>query len=95
MCIRDRDEVVLAGQVGVVGHIEIGDRVKVGAQSGVSKSIPDDAEWFGFPAREVRDAKRLQVHVNRLPRYAEEIAVLKRRLEALERTHGAAPTTNP
>jgi UDP-3-O-[3-hydroxymyristoyl] glucosamine N-acyltransferase len=92
---RVGEEVMLAGQVGVVGHIEIGDRVKVGAQSGVSKSIPDDSDWFGSPARDVREAKRLQVHVNRLPRYAEEIAALKRRLEALERTQGAAPTTNP
>ena len=61
------DGVVLAGQVGLVGHIEIGNKVSVGAQSGVSKSIPDGETWFGFPAREIHQARRIVAATDKLP----------------------------
>jgi UDP-3-O-[3-hydroxymyristoyl] glucosamine N-acyltransferase len=88
------NDVVLAGQVGVVGHIRVGDGAKVGAQSGVAKDAPDNTEWFGSPATELRVTKRLLAHYNRLPRYAKEIAELRRRLESLERSQVAPPSAN-
>ena len=89
------DDVMMAGQVGVVGHIRIGDGAQIGAQSGISKNVPAGEAWFGYPARNSLEAKRLIVHYGRLERYAAEIAELKSRLEALERTYGATPTENP
>ena len=59
--------VVLAGQVGLVGHIELGDGVKVGAQSGVPKSIPAGKAYFGYPAREIMESKRIEAAIRRLP----------------------------
>ncbi len=41
---------VLGGQVGVVGHIEVGDGVQVGAQSGVTHIVPPGQMFVGSPA---------------------------------------------
>ena len=41
--------VVLAGQVGVVGHLKVGDMAKVGAQSGVAQDVPDGAVRLRLP----------------------------------------------
>ena len=32
---------MIAGQVGIVGHLNIGDNVKIGAQSGIEHDIKD------------------------------------------------------
>jgi UDP-3-O-[3-hydroxymyristoyl] glucosamine N-acyltransferase len=88
------DDVMMAGQVGVVGHISIGNDARIGAQSGISKDIPAGEQWFGYPARNSREARRLLVHYNRLERYAEEISDLRRRIQELEKSKSAASTTN-
>jgi UDP-3-O-[3-hydroxymyristoyl] glucosamine N-acyltransferase len=61
------ENVAIAGQVGIVGHIEIGANVILGAQSGVSKSVPADSFYFGYPAKDHRKAKRIEVLVKKLP----------------------------
>ncbi|MDG2284408.1 MAG: UDP-3-O-(3-hydroxymyristoyl)glucosamine N-acyltransferase, partial [Alphaproteobacteria bacterium] len=62
------DHVVLAGQVGVVGHITIGTGVQVAAQSGVNKSIPDGARMGGSPTVPIRDFRRQVAAVKALGR---------------------------
>lgn len=47
---RLEDFVVLAGQVGIAGHLNIGMGAKIGAQSGVMRDIPSGAEMMGYPA---------------------------------------------
>jgi len=47
----------MAGQVGIVGHVEIADGTVIAAQSGVSKSIPGGV-WFGYPAVPIAEAKQ-------------------------------------
>lgn len=69
--------VVLAGQVGLVGHIEIGDGVRVGAQSGVPKSIPAGKTYFGYPAREIMEAKRIEASLHRLPELLKRVKKLE------------------
>src|SRR5262245_19397252 len=44
------DYVTIGGQAGLVGHIRVGRGAQIGAQSGVSKSVPDGAVVFGYPA---------------------------------------------
>jgi UDP-3-O-[3-hydroxymyristoyl] glucosamine N-acyltransferase len=79
------DNVILAGQVGVVGHITIGDGAIVTAQSGVSKSVKAGEQMFGSPAQPIREAFRINAHVQRLEQYASTIKLLKERIEALEK----------
>ncbi|MFQ6008294.1 MAG: UDP-3-O-(3-hydroxymyristoyl)glucosamine N-acyltransferase [Candidatus Zixiibacteriota bacterium] len=72
--------VMLAGQVGIVGHIEIGDGVRIGAQSGVSKSIPAGKTFFGYPAREIMETKRIEGALVRLPELLRRVRKLEQKL---------------
>lgn len=78
------NNVILAGQAGVVGHIEIGDNSVVMAQSGVSKSIPPQTAVWGYPAKPVNIAKRVNACVQNLPKLYNTVAELKKKLEELE-----------
>jgi len=76
--------VTLAGQVGVVGHITIGDNAVVMAQAGVSKSVPAETTVWGYPAKPVDVAKRVNASVQNLPRLYRAVAELKKKIEELE-----------
>ena len=76
---------VIAGQVGVTGHIELGDNIIIGAQSGVSKSISEPGVYFGYPAKPLKTALRLEAHVRSLPDYAERIKQLEAKIAQLEK----------
>lgn len=78
------NNVVLAGQVGLVGHINIGDNVIVMAQSGVSKSIPAGTMAWGYPAKPVSHAKRVNAAVQSLPKLYDTVSELKKRIAELE-----------
>ena len=75
---------IFAGQVGLVGHVEIADNVIVGAQSGVSKGIKKAGTYFGSPAKEIHTTLRLEAHFRSLPKYAEKIKELEKKLAQLE-----------
>lgn len=67
------DNVILAGQVGIVGHIRLGEGVIVGAKSGVSKSIPAKTVVFGYPAKPMDVAKKINACIQRLPKLYETV----------------------
>ncbi len=77
------DYVVLAGQAGLVGHINIGDRVIVAAQSGVTNDVEPDKVVGGSPARDIRDWKKLEAHLSRLPDRMKELKSLRHQIEDL------------
>lgn len=74
---------IIAGQVGIVGHIEIGDKVVLMAQSGVSKSISKPGYYFGYPAKEVKQARVLEAHIRNLPHYSQRIKQLENEIVKL------------
>jgi len=76
--------VVLAGQAGVVDHVTIGDKTIVGAQAGVTGDIADGKRIFGSPAHDVKEALREFTLTRRLPKMAEQLKNLKKRIEELE-----------
>jgi UDP-3-O-[3-hydroxymyristoyl] glucosamine N-acyltransferase len=41
---------MIGGQTGIVGHINIGNQVKIQAQSGVNSSVSDHEVLYGSPA---------------------------------------------
>lgn len=45
------DQVVLAGQAGVAGHLRIGKGSRIGAKSGVMADVPPRSEMVGAPAQ--------------------------------------------
>jgi UDP-3-O-[3-hydroxymyristoyl] glucosamine N-acyltransferase len=70
--------VTLAGQVGVVGHIQIGDGVVIGAQSGVNKSISKPGLYMGTPAIPAAEYREQVAYIHRLGRLAERVQKLER-----------------
>lgn len=49
------DFVVLAGHVGVIGHVRIGRGAQIAACSNVNGDVPPGARWGGTPAKPVRE----------------------------------------
>ncbi len=86
------NNVVLAGQAGIVGHITIGDNVIVGAQAGVSKSVPANTSVWGYPAKPLAKAKRINAVLQRLPELYKTIDEMRRRIEDLEKQLGRERT---
>jgi len=62
------DYVVLAGQVGVAGHLHIGKGARIAAKSGLMKDIPAGEEHMGYPALPIKDFMRQVATLNRLIR---------------------------
>jgi UDP-3-O-[3-hydroxymyristoyl] glucosamine N-acyltransferase len=69
--------VVVGGQVGIIGHIELGNNITIAAQSGVTKKLPPDSVYFGTPARPIMQAKREEVALRKLPELLKRIAALE------------------
>ncbi|UCD30459.1 MAG: UDP-3-O-(3-hydroxymyristoyl)glucosamine N-acyltransferase [Planctomycetota bacterium] len=78
--------VVLGGQVGVRDHVRINDGVRAAALSGISKDIPAGAKINGNPAVDNQQFLREKALIRQLPRMAEQIKALMKRVEQLEAT---------
>ncbi len=78
------DGVALGGQAGVADNIEIGDGVMVAGRSGVIRNVEPGKRMFGMPAREMREAFRALAMVYRLPKLAEQLKRLVKRVDKLE-----------
>ncbi|HMC26134.1 MAG TPA: UDP-3-O-(3-hydroxymyristoyl)glucosamine N-acyltransferase, partial [Candidatus Udaeobacter sp.] len=73
------ERVMMGGQVGIVGHIEIGDGTAIGAQSGVSKSLPGGV-WFGSPAVPLVEAHRQIAWIHRLGKLFARVKEIEKKL---------------
>lgn len=80
--------VILAGKVGVVGHIKIADNVVVGAKGGVSKDLTKPGQYWGVPAKPIKQDLKEKAAIQKLPealkklrRLEKEIAELKNQLK--------------
>ena len=78
------NNVILAGQVGLVGHISVGDGAIVTAQSGVSKSVPANTMFAGYPARPFNETRKADACVHNLPKLFDLVKELKKKIEELE-----------
>jgi len=76
--------VIVGGQVGFVGHIEVGDNTSIGAQSGVSKNLPPDSIYFGYPAKPIMQAKREEASLRKLPDIIKKMAELEKEIEKIK-----------
>jgi UDP-3-O-[3-hydroxymyristoyl] glucosamine N-acyltransferase len=78
------DGVVLAGQVGLVDNIEVGDGTMIGAQAGVMSGTEAGSKLLGSPAIDIREAMKIFGLMKRLPKLAESLKQLDKRIERLE-----------
>ena len=64
---RLEDDVRVAGQAAIGGHLTIGRGATITAKAGVLKDVPAGATWSGFPARPHREELRRQGAAAKLP----------------------------
>ncbi len=76
--------VVMGGQAGIVGHVEIADFVMIATRGGVSKSITKTGKYGGGPVMELADYNRQQVHLRKIEEYVERIEALEEKLQELQ-----------
>jgi UDP-3-O-[3-hydroxymyristoyl] glucosamine N-acyltransferase len=70
--------VVLGGQVGVAGHLTIGDGAMIGAQAGVTGDIEPKSMMLGSPAVELRRFRRSATLFKKFPELLERIKRLEK-----------------
>jgi len=75
--------VVMGGQAGVVGHLEIADYVMIATRGGVSKNIDKPGKYGGGPVMPLSEFNRQQVHSRKIVEYAKRIEALEERLNQL------------
>lgn len=69
---------MIAGQAGLVGHIEIGDKVVIGAQAGVSKSFEQEGMVIrGAPAQPIREQMKQEAMIRKLGEMMDRIKQLE------------------
>ena len=71
---------MLAGQVGIAGHLKIGNQVTIGSQAGVMNNISDGETWLGTPAQLDRQFKRAVIAFRRLPDLLKKVAAWEKKL---------------
>ena len=71
------NNVYLAGQVGAGGHLNIGNNVMVGAQSGIAGNLEENMKYFGTPAIDAMQQKRVIVAMKRLPELVKKMKKIK------------------
>ncbi len=71
---------MIGGQVGIAGHITIGNNVRIQAQSGVGRNIKDGEILQGSPAFGYTDFSKSYVHFKNLPKTMIELEDLKQQI---------------
>jgi UDP-3-O-[3-hydroxymyristoyl] glucosamine N-acyltransferase len=75
---------MFGGQVGLGGHITVGDNANVGAQSGIISDIKPNAKIMGAPAIPVKDFFRSSIIFPKLPEMYRQIARLQKEIDTLK-----------
>jgi UDP-3-O-[3-hydroxymyristoyl] glucosamine N-acyltransferase len=77
--------VLIGGQVGIVGHIEIADGTQIQAQSGVTTTTKAGARLYGSPALDYTGYLRSYAEFRRLPDLARQLNQLQKKIDALQK----------
>lgn len=77
------DYVVCAGQVGIADHVHLGDGCRLGAKTGVHKSLEGGQTYIGAPAAPEAEARRILMAQQRLPELRKQVKDLERQMADL------------
>ena len=80
--------VIVGGQAGIVGHVEIADHAMSTARGGISKSLTKAGKYSGSPVMPLAEHNRQQVHLRKIAEYVKQIDALEKRLSKLEGAFG-------
>jgi len=75
------DNIMVGGQAGFADNIRVGDGTMIGAGSGVFHNAAAGQQLFGMPATNSRDALKVIALTRRLPKLAEQLKQLSKRIK--------------
>ncbi len=75
---------MFGGQVGIAGHSKIGDKVSLGAQSGVPGDIKSGSQLIGTPPMDPKQYFKASVVQRSLPDMQKELRNLRKEIEELK-----------
>lgn len=78
--------VVMGGQAGIVGHIEIADFTMIATRGGVSKSISKAGKYAGAPVLPLAEHNKQQVHSRKLSDYVKRLEALEKQISELHKS---------
>ncbi len=78
------ENVIIAGQVGIVDHVEVARKSKIASQSLITKDVPEGSYYSGNPAHNHFRELKEQAIRRRLPKLDKKIEELQRKLKKLE-----------
>jgi len=79
------DDAVIGGQVGMGDHARVQSGAIIGSQAGVLPGkIVRAGVWWGTPVQRLDNYKRINAHVNKLPKLREEVRELRREMDELK-----------
>jgi UDP-3-O-[3-hydroxymyristoyl] glucosamine N-acyltransferase len=76
---------MFGGQVGLAGHITVGDHVNLGGQSGIHGSLKSNQTLIGSPAIEPTNFFKSSAIFRKLPDLYKEIYTLRKELDELKK----------
>ena len=79
--------VIMAGQSGVVDHVNIGNNVIITAQSAATKDIKDGETVSGMPSMTHRSWLKAMAVFEGLPEMKKKVAELERKLAEIKRSN--------
>jgi UDP-3-O-[3-hydroxymyristoyl] glucosamine N-acyltransferase len=80
----------VGGQVGFAGHLEVGDKAVITAQSGTSHDIPPGSIVSGSPAFENTAWLRSTAAFSKLPNLLRKVRDLEQQIHQLKKSMRAA-----
>lgn len=75
---------MIGGQVGVAGHLKIGNNVQIAAKSGVMANIDDNSTHMGAPSIDARQFKKSYIGFMQLDKIMRRVSALEKELAALK-----------
>ncbi len=77
------DNVTIAAQAGVGGHVVIGEGAILSGRSGATTSLQGGVIYSGKPALPYKEDTKLQAHVRRLPKLLQRVKALEAKIREL------------
>lgn len=74
--------VMIGGQAGITGHLNIADRVKIQAQAAVIRDVKEEGKGIsGAPAIDAREHYRIIAYMMKLPELVKRIEELEKQVK--------------
>ena len=76
---------MIGGQVGFAGHIDVGNNVQIGAQSGIPSNVKEGSRLMGSPAMDIKKYARQVVLEKNLQSLYDRVKAIEAELNSVNK----------